>query len=134
MFERNALKTALVLGGLVVAAGLALPAPPAQARVVVGVGIGVPVVGPAPWYPYPPAYYAPPPVYYPPAPVYVQPAPVYVAPPPPVYYPPAQPATVAPQAQSWYYCDNPKGYYPYVQNCNAGWRPVPANPGGGPPH
>ena len=130
MFERNALKTALVLGGLVVAAGLTLPASDAQARVVVGVGIGVPLVGPAPWYPYPPAYY--PPAYYAPPPVYVAPPPVY-APPPAAYYPPAPPATIAPQAQSWYYCDKPKGYYPYVQNCNAGWRPVPADPGAGAP-
>jgi hypothetical protein len=25
---------------------------------------------------------------------------------------------------SWYYCDNPPGYYPYVQNCPAGWQRV----------
>jgi hypothetical protein len=31
---------------------------------------------------------------------------------------------------SWYYCDNPKGYYPYVQSCNGPWRPVPATPPG----
>lgn len=35
---------------------------------------------------------------------------------------PAQPGPV------WYYCDNPTGYYPYVQSCSA-WRAVPASPG-----
>jgi len=30
--------------------------------------------------------------------------------------------------QSWYYCDNPKGYYPYVSSCSSGWRQVPARP------
>ncbi|HXP30102.1 MAG TPA: hypothetical protein VN832_03365 [Stellaceae bacterium] len=121
MFKRNLPKAALVLSGLAVAAGLALPPSAAQARVVVGVG--VPWVEPVPYY-YPPApYYAP---YYAPAPVYV---------PPPVYAPAPQPTYVAPAAQSqnWYYCDNPKGYYPYVQNCTSGWRQVPASPGGAPP-
>lgn len=54
----------------------------------------------------------------------------------PDYYPPVAPATVVPQAPAtaapaqsmWYYCDNPKGYYPYVQNCSTAWRPVPATP------
>lgn len=30
----------------------------------------------------------------------------------------------------WYYCHNPKGYYPYVSQCNAQWvkvRPFPAD-------
>ncbi len=94
-------------GALAMAAGLALAAP-ASARVVVGFGFGVPLmVGPAPW------YYAPPPV------VYMQP-PVMVAPQPPAY--------VSQPQQSWYYCDNPKGYYPYVATCGSGWREVPAQP------
>jgi hypothetical protein len=29
---------------------------------------------------------------------------------------------------SWYYCDPAKGYYPYVPECPAGWRTVPASP------
>ncbi len=30
---------------------------------------------------------------------------------------------------SWYYCDTFQGYYPYVQQCSGGWRPVaPAPP------
>lgn len=32
--------------------------------------------------------------------------------------PPAPPTTV------WYYCRNPAGYFPYVQNCNQAWVPV----------
>ena len=35
----------------------------------------------------------------------------------------------APQ-QSWYFCSNPKGYYPYVQNCSSGWTSVPVTPPG----
>ena len=31
-----------------------------------------------------------------------------------------------PYGQYWY-CDNPPGYYPYVQQCNTGWQMVPAN-------
>jgi hypothetical protein len=29
-------------------------------------------------------------------------------------------------AQYWYYCQNPAGYYPYVQQCYSGWQIVPA--------
>ncbi|HUO91681.1 MAG TPA: hypothetical protein VMU22_02115 [Rhizomicrobium sp.] len=25
----------------------------------------------------------------------------------------------------WYYCEDPAGYYPYVQQCNGPWEPVP---------
>ena len=40
---------------------------------------------------------------------------------------PAQaPLQAAPQ--SYYYCDNPGGYYPYVQSCSVPWRQVPATP------
>jgi hypothetical protein len=28
------------------------------------------------------------------------------------------------QTTYWYYCKNPAGYYPYVQNCNQAWVPV----------
>jgi len=34
--------------------------------------------------------------------------------------------------QYWYYCDNPRGYYPYLQDC-ANWREVPAEPYAPPP-
>ncbi|HXH12133.1 MAG TPA: hypothetical protein VNP04_20500 [Alphaproteobacteria bacterium] len=62
------------------------------------------------WVPrvYPPVVVAPPPVYIYPAPQ------VYVQPPPPQVY--------------WYYCDDPSGYYPYVQHCPGGWRQVPPSP------
>ena len=38
-----------------------------------------------------------------------------------------------PPGQNWYYCQNPPGYYPYVQRCQMPWQPVPAAapPGGG---
>ena len=29
--------------------------------------------------------------------------------------------------QTWYYCSDPAGYYPYVAQCNTGWQTVPAN-------
>jgi hypothetical protein len=80
----------------------------------VGVGIYV-----APGYPY---YYGPPPVpyYYPPVvAVPVAPAPVYVE--------NDQSSDAPGQAPgSWYYCDASKTYYPYVKQCAAGWREVPA--------
>lgn len=59
-------------------------------------------------YPYPPLVIAPPPR------VYAQPAPpIAAAPPPPLY---------------WYYCDESQAYYPYVQQCPGGWRPVTPTP------
>jgi hypothetical protein len=75
--------------------------------------------GPGYAFPYGPPVYGPP-VYAPP--VYAAP-PVYVAP-PPVYVAPRGPAP----AQSWYYCDDPQGYYPNVPSCNGPWRQVPATP------
>ena len=64
-----------------------------------------------PPYPYYP-YYAPPPV------IVQQPAPeIYVEP--------------APQTQEpsyWYYCQDPKGYYPYVKQCPNGWMKVVPSP------
>jgi hypothetical protein len=29
-------------------------------------------------------------------------------------------------SQTWYYCSDPAGYYPYVTQCNVGWQTVPA--------
>jgi hypothetical protein len=108
------------LGMLVLLAGLLLVSPvPGYARVSVFIGPGIVVpFGPfwtpywAPYaypyaYPYGYPYAYPPVVVQPPSQVYVQP-------------PPAQPA--------WYYCDNPQGYYPYVQQCPGGWKQVPARP------
>jgi hypothetical protein len=92
---------AALLGGLALALSAGFAAT-AEARVFVGVGFGFPLFGP--WYYPPPYYYAPPAVY------------------------PAQPAYAAPQPQTWYYCESPRGYYPYVQHCGGGWRSVPATP------
>jgi len=112
MFKGFALKAALILGGLIFAGAVAPRA--AEARVFVGVGIGVPFYAPAP-YPY---YYGPPAVVYAPPPVAYAP---YPADPPPVTY-------MSQPQQSWYYCDNPRGYYPNVGACPQGWRAVPAAP------
>lgn len=35
---------------------------------------------------------------------------------------------IQPPAQSWYYCEASKSYYPYVSSCPAGWKSVPATP------
>lgn len=74
----------------------------------------------APIYPYPDPYQPPVVIVQTPQP------PVYVEQNPPVQA--APPAQNAPQAQFWYYCSNPAGYYPYVPNCSVDWQKVPANP------
>lgn len=106
MLKRIWLKSALAVAAIVFGGSLALAPSPAAARVFVHIGVPL-CCGPAYYYPPPPVYYAPPPV---------------------VYAPPPAPTPVAPQAQTWYYCDNPQGYYPYVSNCASGWRQVPARP------
>ena len=83
-----------------------------------GIGIGVPLYGPGYYAPYYPPYYGAP--YYPPAvaasspPIYVEEGNSQQAP--------------APDNNSWYYCQESKTYYPYVQQCPAGWQRVPAQP------
>jgi len=78
----------------------------AWGRVHVGVVVPFgPVWGP---YAYPYAYPYPPVVVQSPPAVYVQPAPQ--------------------TAPAWYYCEHPQGYYPYVQQCPGGWRPVAPTP------
>jgi hypothetical protein len=78
-------------------------------------------------------YFYPRPIY--PYPTYVEPE-FFVddSPPPPGPPPPPEafgsPPLGPPPAPSWYYCDNPQGYYPYVMNCNGAWREVPAIPPG----
>jgi hypothetical protein len=63
-----------------------------------------------------------------------QPYGFYAAPPviiqqqPPVYVQPEQE-----EENYWYYCPDPQGYYPYIQNCPSGWMKVvpdttPPNP------
>ena len=39
------------------------------------------------------------------------------------YYDYSQPYS----AQTWYYCSDPEGYYPYVTQCNTGWESVQAS-------
>jgi hypothetical protein len=74
--------------------------------------IGPPIV--APFEPYWAPYGYPPVVVEPPPQAYVQPSPpVYVQPSPPSF---------------WYYCENPQGYYPYVQQCPGGWSQVAPTP------
>ena len=34
---------------------------------------------------------------------------------------------------TWWYCNNPPGYYPYVQSCSTPWQPVPVTPPPPPP-
>jgi hypothetical protein len=76
------------------------------------------IVGPT-WYFYPAAVYPYPNPYEPPVAVIVQPKPQQAEPPPPA-------------PQNWYYCESPKGYFPYVPACPGGWRAVPATPGTAP--
>ncbi len=57
-------------------------------------------------------------------PSYWPPAYAYAAPPPAVQQVPM----VSAAPPSWYYCNSPAGYYPYVQSCSVPWRQVPATP------
>ena len=112
-------RAALVIGVL---AGIALVLSsfaPAMAggRVFVGVGIGFPFY--SPWvYPFPyPAY---------PFPLYSPPVVVQAAPQTFVQQPEAPPPAPAPQY--WYYCPTSQSFYPYVNECPAGWVQVPPEP------
>jgi hypothetical protein len=60
-------------------------------------------------------YFYPEPIW--PYPTYVPPAIVMQQPPPVV--------AGVPPAQFWYFCDNPRGYYPNVATCSVPWRAVP---------
>jgi hypothetical protein len=114
---------------LVLAAAGLLTALPALAwhygpRVSLGFSYGGywgpgPFWGP-PWYP---AYY------------YAPPAVIVTSPPQPVQYieRPVAPAPAPVQQQSqaanltpgyWYFCENPRGYYPHVKECPVPWKAV----------
>ncbi|HTR08062.1 MAG TPA: hypothetical protein VMJ11_15720 [Paraburkholderia sp.] len=105
------------------------------AHVGVFIGGGVPYyypVAPVPYYYGPPAVIVAPP---PQAPNYVeqgQPqasAAPEQAPPGPANAPPGGEAgNQIADSDTWYYCDNSKTYYPYVNECSSGWRAVPAQP------
>lgn len=77
------------------------------------VGIGL-YLGPA-WDPW---WWGPP--YYPYYPYYQQP-PVIIRQEPEIY---VQPTPQVQQPRYWYYCEEPKGYYPYVKKCPKGWMKV----------
>jgi hypothetical protein len=56
-------------------------------------------------------------------------APILVNPVPPAQVI-VQPVQEAPPASYWYYCAQPAGYFPYVQNCSQPWmKVVPQVPG-----
>jgi len=82
-----------------------------------GLYFGVPLAVP---YYYPPAYYYGPRVYYP--------EPLVLAPAAPAYYIQQDNPAVPPPGGYWYYCRNPQGYYPQVQQCPTPWQQVPAQP------
>src|SRR5262245_6329421 len=61
--------------------------------------------------------------------------PAYYYPPPYYYYPPrpAEPTQYIERIDpaetgSWYYCEEARGYYPYVKDCAAGWTRVAPTP------
>ena len=62
-----------------------------------------------------PGWWGPPYYSYPAPPVVIQQPPAYVQP---------EPAPPAQAPVYWYYCPNPQGYYPYVQQCPTGWMQV----------
>jgi hypothetical protein len=85
-----------------------------------GFSFGVPL------YSYP--YYRDPfyrdPFYYP----YYPPTVITVPVTPPVYIQQPPPAVQQYPSGYWYYCRNPEGYYPYVQECPRGWQQVEPTP------
>jgi hypothetical protein len=91
------------------------------------VGVGV-VIDPYWHHPrhYPRVYprYYPHPYYYPP--YYYPPTVVTVPSQPPVYI--ERDEGTAPAPAYWYYCANPRGYYPYVKECLEQWQPVAPRP------
>jgi hypothetical protein len=69
-----------------------------------------------PYFPYPYSVYT-----YPPAGITVPSQ-------PPVYIE-REPDRSTPENEGyWYYCADPRGYYPYIEECRSEWRPVPARP------
>ncbi len=43
---------------------------------------------------------------------------------PPVVVPESPPVYIQQEPPYWYYCPNPEGYYPYVEECPSGWLTV----------
>jgi hypothetical protein len=115
---RWSLVLAILLAG---ASGLALADRGHGWRGHVGVGVVIDPYWYDPWY-YP--RYYPRPYYYPP--YYYPPAVVTVPAEPPVYI--ERDEGAPPATAYWYYCANPKGYYPYVKECLEQWQPVAPQP------
>ncbi len=100
---RKSMVIALAMAALLMASAMPALAHGFRGRVWIGPGWG-------PWWGYPYPYYVAPPV------VVQQQPEVYVAP-------------GQQEAPSyWYFCQNPKGYYPYVKQCPGGWLKVVPTP------
>ncbi|MET0961684.1 MAG: hypothetical protein ABWY05_02545 [Noviherbaspirillum sp.] len=110
----------LLCAGLAAALAAALPASAhgrhgghARLGFYVGVPLAVPYYYPPAWsYHYGPSYYYAPPL--------------AAAPAAPTYYLQQDPAP--PPGGYWYYCRDPQGYYPQIQQCPTPWQQVPAQP------
>ncbi|HTZ18896.1 MAG TPA: hypothetical protein VMB78_10705 [Dissulfurispiraceae bacterium] len=71
-----------------------------------------------PYYPYYPSYpYYPYDPYYESSPVIIQQEPAY-----------SDSASQQEEQSYWYFCTNPRGYYPYVKKCPGGWLRVVPSP------
>jgi hypothetical protein len=71
-----------------------------------------------PYYPYQSPYYYPPTI-------------IAIPVTPPTYIQQSPQTTQQYPSGYWYYCNNPKGYYPYVKQCSESWQevePVPPTP------
>lgn len=119
------MRNAVFVAVLLAVAGVIVSEPAfahGRARVSVGVGFGYgyPYWG-SPWGPWGPWGYYPYPYYGAPTVVVQQ----------PVTYIEQNPQAVSTPAANtgwWYYCDQSRGYYPYVRECPTGWQRVPPTP------
>lgn len=59
---------------------------------------------------------------------YPYPSPVYIEQAPPVYIQQTPPVYAEQEPYYWYYCQDPSGYYPYVQSCRREWLRVAPEP------
>jgi hypothetical protein len=119
----KSMKTALMVL-LVLAGGLASQTVLAHGpRVQFGIGVGFPGYWPGYYYPpYYPSYYYPPVATAPAAP------PVYVEQGMEQGTSHAAPAPAQANNNWWYYCAESQAYYPYVNQCPAGWQRVAPQP------
>ena len=71
------------------------------------------------WWSWPYSYYPA----YPVPPIIIERAPIIIERQPPVYL-------ERQLQQYWYWCPNPQGYHPYIEQCPSGWmKVVPSAPG-----